>query len=398
MSFLTRILSGLGPHDNAAVIRERLESFRALLEGNNRVLELLADAGEKLGGEYVFDMQYLKSLAADLEEAMQDVVYNLQAITGGRHPKLVDRVWEIAADIRATVDARLVVPKADFVIPFEQIDLELAEVVGDKMARLGEVGAHLGLRVPEGFVVSAYACERFLKKAGIDSTGEEDLAESAVDLQRRVMETPLPRELRRAIRRAGRKLERKADACTFAVRSSALGEDGQTSFAGLYETALGITANGIFDAYKHVVASLFSENVMAYRQRLGLPRTQGLMPVGVLRMVPARAGGVVYSLDPAHPEKDVLVVAATCGLGKTVVDGSARVDTFEISRQPPHRVVSKEIADKDLMYVVEPGRGLQQSPVPAAARRTPVITEDELHELASAALAIERYLKRAQDI
>jgi len=397
LSFLERILRRFNQRDGAAQMRERLESFRALLEANNRVLELIADAGEKLGGEYLFDIQYLRTLAADLEEAMHEVVYNLQAVTGGRYQQLVDTVWEIAAEVRAIVESRLVVPKGDLVLPLD-FDLEHADVVGGKMARLGEVKQHLGLRVPDGFAVSAYACRLFLEGAGIDPTSVQASVALPNELGRRVLEAPLPQELRRAILAAIKRLGRGVETALFAVRSSALGEDGQASFAGLYETVLGVSADRIFDAYRKVVASLYSDNVMNYRQRSGLPRTQGLMPVGVLRMVPARAAGVVYTLNPAQPDKDVLVVSATLGLGKTVVDGSAQVDRFEVSRVSPHSVISRDIAVKERMYVVEPDRGLQWVSVPASDQRLPAISDAELQELAATALTIERYMKRAQDI
>jgi len=393
-----KILERFRRRDDAEVFRERLESFRSLLNGNNRVLELIADAGEKLGGEYVFDVQYLKTITADLEEAMHDVVYNLQAITGGRHPQLLDTVWRIAAEIRAAVDSRLVVPMGDLVIPLDRIDLELAEAVGDKMARLGEIKEHLGCRVPDGFVVSAYACQVFLEGAGIDPTAADDPADTPQELRRRVEEAPLPKELARGVRQAIKELEKRGGSGLLAVRSSALGEDGQTSFAGMYETMLGVAPEDALDAYRQVVASLYSDNVVAYRKLRGLPPAQGLMPVGFLTMIRAQAGGVAYSLDPARPDMDIIMVSASRGLGKTVVEGSAPVDTFELSRQPPHEVIERRIANKEMAYAADRRDGLQQVPVPVSERMAPAITDDQLQELAATTLMIERYMKRAQDI
>jgi pyruvate,water dikinase len=398
MSLLTRILHQLRRGDSSAVIRERLESFKELLEGNNRILELMAEAGEMLGGEYVFDTQYLKTLADDLEKAMREVVYNLQVITGGHHRELLNKVWTIAAEIRAAIESRLVVPKSDLVIPLDRINLELVEEVGDKMARLGEVRGRLGCRVPEGFVVSAYACRQFLEGAGIDPTSAENPSEPLQELRRRVENATLPKELVREIRQGLKELERTDGNDLLAVRSSALGEDGQTSFAGLYETVLGVKPEHALAAYKRVVASLYGDNVVVYRRRHGLPPTQGLMPVAFLKMIPAHAAGVAYSLDPTRPELDVLIVSASHGLGKAVVEGSAPVDTFEISRQPPYAVVKRRIADKESAYSADPDTGLRQIPISGSERRAPAITDAQLGKLAAATLVIERYMKRAQDI
>ena len=59
------------------LLRARFLRFRSLLENNNRVLCLIADANEKLGGEYLFDTQYLLFLEAQLGEAVTAVVRNL---------------------------------------------------------------------------------------------------------------------------------------------------------------------------------------------------------------------------------------------------------------------------------------------------------------------------------
>ena len=54
--------------------------------------------------------------------------------------------------------------------------------------------------------------------------------------------------------------------------------------------------------------------------------------MGCLRMVPTRAAGVVFSMDPADPQREVLLVSASLGLGVMVVEGGASVDRFSVSR------------------------------------------------------------------
>ena len=83
------------------------------------------------------------------------------------------------------------------------------------------------------------------------------------------------------------------------MRCSAIGEDGEHSFAGQYETVLGVKPSELVDAFKRVIASLFSPEVMQYRQLAGLDPAHGAMAVGCLAMVDARSSGVVYTVDPA---------------------------------------------------------------------------------------------------
>ena len=59
-----------------------------------------------------------------------------------------------------------------------------------------------------------------------------------------------------------------------------LGEDGELSFAGQYQTLLGVAPDQVPTAYKEVVASLYAAGVMKYRRSGGLHPARGLMAVG----------------------------------------------------------------------------------------------------------------------
>jgi pyruvate,water dikinase len=396
--------------DPIEVLRERLEKFHELVEENNRVLELIAEAGEKLGGEYIFDRQYLRTFARDIKESVRRVVYNLNAITGNRYPGLVAILEAIDTEIRAPLEPGTTISRSDLVIPLDQVEVEMANMVGEKMARLGEIRKRIQCRVPDGFVISAYACQRFLRAAGIEQIMEqvsgraaplEDsvFAEVSNQIQGRIRQTDIPRDLLRAIQGAVARLkDGKETAFRLAVRSSAIGEDGEMSFAGQYRTVLGVTPQGVASAFKEVLAALYSPGVMRYRRSWGADPLQGTMAVGCLRMIEAASAGVVYTLDPAAAGKDVLIVAAAPGLGKTVVEGSGSVDRFEISRQPPQEVLGRLIGRKDKMYGMDPQAGIKKMDIAEERQRSPAVTEALLKELAVTALRIEKYMKCAQDI
>ena len=390
-------------------VRQKLEKFRDLVDGNNRVLELMAQGGEMLGGEYIFDIQCLRTLGNDLRDAVQRVVLDLDAITGGRYPRLMEASRKIDAEVQAIVDARLVVPKSEYVVPIARADEELTDVVGAKMARLGAVSRWLGWRVPDGFVVSTYACQRFLEKAGVEQDGDdrfdperplsdEELAARSTRLRERILRAKVPRDVARAIDAAVELLVRSANPPGLAVRSSALGEDSERSFAGQFLTLLGVQPAKVLDAYKSVVASLFAPEVMKYRQSHGLHPARGLMAVGCLGMVRARAGGVLYTVDPERPSRDVLVVSAVPGLAKAVVEGSAAADRFELAREPPHAIVSRRVARKERLHQVRDREGVVEVELPSGDRERPALGDSELEALAAAGLSIEKHLKCAADV
>jgi pyruvate,water dikinase len=406
-SFWRRVTGERRPDETVEAVRRRIEGLRDLVDRNNEVLELIAKAGEMLGGEYVFDRNTLLTLAQQLEAATRAVVFDLNSITGDRYPELVDALKRADASVRATLESRLFVPEADLVMPLETIGEELADTVGEKMARLGSLKKLEECRVPEGFVVTAYAGQLFLERIGVaamierwraGSPAEQEagLAGLSEGLQARIRSAAVPREIARAIRKALAELRGK-DGHAFAVRSSAIGEDGELSFAGQYETRLGVAAGDVDAAYREVVASLFSAGVMRYRRSAGLDAAQGLMAVGCLAMVPARASGVVYTLDPADPSRRILQISVAPGLGRAVVDGSLAVDRFEVSREASHDVISRSVAEKTEMYVLGRG-GVARAAVPAEERSRPAVSDEELKKLAGTALRIERFMKAAQDI
>jgi pyruvate,water dikinase len=123
------------------------------------------------------------------------------------------------------------------------------------------------------------------------------------------------------------------------------------------------------------------------------------MAVGCLVMVPAKASGVIYSLDPNAPQSGAVIVSAAYGLGVLVVEGRGSVDGFRLSRHAPHEVLARQIADKREMCVpADTGEGTRVVPVPGELRSAPAIGDDALARLADLALRIERHMKCAQDI
>ncbi|NOZ02188.1 MAG: pyruvate, water dikinase [Deltaproteobacteria bacterium] len=409
MAFWKQLLRDRGRTRGVEGLKTRLSSFQDLVAKNNRVLELFADAGEKLGGEYVFDIQYLHGLARSLEEEVRGVVQDLEALTGRRNKDLRAAVERVSSEIGAVIDSRVVAPKADYVIDLDAVDADLAEVVGMKMARLGEIRNHLGLRVPDGFVVTTYACRQVLDHAGVTLEMEEAfggdpspdpdrLKAVAAALAGRLEDARIPAGVARAIRTGMSRLGRNTRCRKVAVRSSALGEDGDLSFAGKYRTVLGVTAAELTAAYRQVISSLYTHEVMRYRMDRGAHPGRGLMAVGCLCMVRAKAAGVLYTLDPSRVDEKVVVVSAVRGLGKAVVEGVSVADRFVVARDAPYDVLSRDTVVKDQMTVTAREGGLKRIPVPEAQRSEPALSEGELRELVSGAMRIERYMKCAQDI
>jgi len=387
-------------------LRLKTEKFQSLLDHNNRVLELIADAGEKQSGDFIFDIQYLYWLADQLEDSVSEMVLDLNFITDNRYADLTAAFERTRQKIANDLESKITVRETPYVFRMEEIGIELSDAVGEKMARLGEIRNRLKINTPEGFVITAYACRRFFDKIHltpkiIEISRENDMpAEEAEDrLVRAVKAASLPRGTRKIILRMASELKGKnGGEKLFVVRSSAVGEDGHLSFAGLHDSFPGISVQDTPEAYQDVIASLFNARAIEYRRSKKEPLDTALMAVGFLRMINARASGVLYTLDPNFPREDTMIVTAAYGLGKMVVEGKGNFDQFKVDRNPPHNVVSKNIGKKRKMYEPAAAAGAQPSDVPASMVNDPAVPDEFLSQLASTALRLEKYMKTALDV
>ena len=189
-------------------------------------------------------------------------------------------------------------------------------MAGAKATNLALIQKFLGAPVPPGFVITARATHLFFQETGLAGPVGERLArlspeapelldEASRAIRDLVLEAEVPAALAAEILQAYQDLEAKTHPnVRLAMRSSAVGEDSEASFAGQYETVLNVTADNLLAAYKKVLASKYSPRAIAYRLRYGLEDWDTLMCVAGIMMVEARASGVLYTVDPARPDWD----------------------------------------------------------------------------------------------
>ena len=85
-----------------------------------------------------------------------------------------------------------------------------------------------------------------------------------------------------------------------ALRSSAIGEDSELSYAGQYVSILNVPRDRIVQTYKLVVASLYTPRAISYRLNKGMRDEDLAMSVACIEMVQSVASGVIYSRFGTH--------------------------------------------------------------------------------------------------
>lgn len=156
-----------------------------------------------------------------------------------------------------------------------------------------------GLPVPFGYGIAAEA----FGNGTLSSAAEKELS---------VLCEKLPRKYR------------------YAVRSSAIGEDGGTnSFAGAYETVLDVPADKIAEAVKTVAGSASDERVSVYAENRGA--AAGNIAAVIQRFISPEFAGVLFTADAVSASTAVMTGNYVKGVGEALVSGEGSDGSFRLN-------------------------------------------------------------------
>ncbi|MCG6894071.1 MAG: hypothetical protein LJE65_10730 [Desulfobacteraceae bacterium] len=387
-------------------LQERYSRFNDILAENNVVLSLLNDLQEQVSGQLI-TFPYFKEQVSRLLEHLLDLVRALTRMS----PRRYDWLLPLAEKVKTRIETKMeteAVESPQVLYSLGQISSLMADRMGNKAARLGEVKNKLNLPVPRGMVFTCLACKRLLEENGltpltaklaaaVESQDEKKVESLAEELRNGILAAAVPEELEAAVAET---LAQTEDIRFFAVRSSAFGEDGQHSFAGQYHTALNVPADGILDAFKQVCASQYAERVIGYQTALGIdPGNEPAMAVLVMEMIPAAVSGVLYSIDPQRPESKKAMVSAVWGLGQPAVEGTVYPEAYVLDRQEKGRLVKRTAGDQRIRLVADPQTGgVREEPVPENLQDKSCLTPEQLHTLYQFSSLLERHFGSFLDI
>jgi pyruvate,water dikinase len=287
-----------------------------------------------------------------------------------------------------------------------------ASEFGGKSANLGDLIAG-GIPVPEGFAVGASGFRAFVEATGLEGTiaaalakahpGDVDSVGAASKTIGEAMRfAPLPDDVRREVHAWYGELARATgdDAPPVAVRSSALGEDGEdASHAGQQESFLWVRGvDHVSDAVRDCWASLYTPQAISYRAALRTPPADTAMGVTVQLMVDAEVSGVLFTCNPVSGDPSMVALNASWGLGIAVVSGEVTPDDYLVSKITGE-VVRRTVSAKAVEYVPDAtGRGAVRVDVPAERRDAPCLDDERLARLVAVAKLVEGHFGSHQDV
>lgn len=390
------------------LLKEKYEYFQNLLKANNEVLSLMAEMTDKLMGEYVFDNHFIKTTVDKTSECVLKIIDNLNYLTGNKYLKLLDKYSQIKEKIEKALYQKIEIPKSDYTIPLELLSKDSVLIAGGKMANLAEIKNTLKVPAPEGFVITSYAFLKVIEYnnlrdeilkiiENIDINKLEELEKSSRKIKEIISNLKLPEELISSIYNSYEELCKKVGhRCKVSVRSSAIYEDSFFSFAGQYSSFLNVTEDKILQKYMEVMASLFNPRAVFYYKTKGFSDSDMVMAVGVLPMINAIAGGVMYTKDPNNPESGNCIINSVKGLGKLVVDGSVSPDIFYV-RKDNFSIAEKKRGNQDKVLICKDEGDIEELCI-AVENYEPSIEDEIVIKLAKIGKEIEDYYKSPQDI
>jgi pyruvate,water dikinase len=386
------------------VLREKYEAFKLLLEHDKSAHEAMAELEEIFYNEEKVDFQSVVAKYDQLAESVSTMVSALTKMSPARYIDLRAYFKKFDFYIRYM----LAPPRFDFsppfTITFDKISKDKKALVGGKAFLLSVLDKKLSMPVPRGFVITTSAFHYFLesnnlsgrinsKLAGLDINNALSLKRTATQLESLILDAKIPEDIEHAVSIALNS-SRLAD-CNLALRSSAVKEDGQASFAGQYKTLLNVKKKNLLTAYKEVLASKYCSKALYYRISHGILDWETSMAVIVSEIIDSASSGIIYTEDAQKKAGNNLVIHSTLGQGSVLVDGEVSPDIIWVSKNEPHDIVRVKMGLKQKIMTLAPEGATHTA---LNEHRGLSVDPASVSTLARWGRAIEKFFRSPQDI
>ncbi|UCE67250.1 MAG: hypothetical protein JSU85_04340 [Candidatus Zixiibacteriota bacterium] len=388
------------------LFRWKYENLRNLLRQNSELLETLSDIQSHVGDRIprnVFTHHQISDLLDGtlimigiLNNIADDAPFRLHRVYRQIAGKVQEALWKVKVEKTPSI-----------LIPLETVDRSQLNDTGGKAGHLGELRKILPENIPRGFVLTTTAYQMLLNENNL--TGQIRALYSKIDLddlkgaeficaqiKRFVKNGIIPEPVTETIEKYAQSICTGTE-YTWAVRSSAVGEDGLFSFAGQFDSFLNVPMNKLTHAYLNVVVSRFNTNAVLYRLSNDVKDAESPMAVLFIPMIDAESSGVILTRNPAAPDDDNIIISSVKGLAVDLVAGKAESDTLFIDRHTLN--LTKQICGiKESIIVASGDEGLEKKAVSPQVKNRLSISKEKAVELARIALTIEDHFGLPQDI
>lgn len=291
------------------------------------------------------------------------------------------------------------------ILPLFSFTARDTAIAGGKGASLGEL-TKAGVPVPEGFVITSGAFERFLEEGDLYQAIQAELSRinyndtNSIDRASNVIrdmmsKTAFPATLETEILTAFRRLKTSS----VAVRSSATAEDSKTaSWAGEMETYLNTTPKTLIGNVKKCWSSLFTPRALFYRHEKKLLGSHILVAVVVQQMIPLEISGICFTVHPVTKDKNHMIIEAGYGLGEAIVSGSITPDSYVIDKLAGRILDVNVASQKKMLTRTARGAEVRWIRIKKSLQQKQKLTNIKIVQLATLCQEIEKHYRHPCDI
>ena len=293
----------------------------------------------------------------------------------------------------------------------KEVNDENAHEAGVKAANLAELNKN-ALQVPTAYVISATCFKKFLEESElrnkinnllsiVDVNDTDRLQDIANEIQKIIVMTTIPEEIREEIIEyydsfhTGNMLEKKD--VFVAVRSSPTLENRKLLKDVKQISYLNILGKEkLLKAIQACWASLFTANLIKYREMNNISHDTMQMAVLVQEMIQSRKSGIAYSSNPTGNNEEI-IVKACFGLGEALATGQISPDEYTVEKD--HIMIKKRsIAKQKWQYVldIETNKTMREDLNEHGMDQK--LEDAEIEEVARLAKRIEKLFSASQEI
>ncbi len=369
------------------IFRFRYETLRSLLNKNGGALQILSDLEADLNHMRHYDKRIKRPIQRLITESLL-MAQELNLMSGDHYTDLYDVIFQLRDKTDRLFSGQRPDEKKPLVIKLDEGQDADPVLIGGKASGLQRLGRYFPELVPPGFVVTTAAYQLVLEENNIDDRirillNNLDVTEDQSQFQSRtrtirgmIREAAISENIETAVKEQADLLTQQFPDCLWAVRSSAVCEDGPQSFAGQFDTELQVKAEDLLTAYRHVLAGRFTDRAVKYRFNHNLREVDTPMAVLFIPMIQPVSAGVIYTSGTKEPGADLMEISAVAGLANRMVKGEEPGDTFFVTKTGTPQITR---------MITASGQARKDSTVA-------YITNDKIQELAGiAGLAVQQF-------
>lgn len=181
----------------------------------------------------------------------------------------------------------------------------------------------------------------------------------------------------------------------FSVRSSSPEEDLEgSSFAGMYETYLGVKIKDLEFYVKSAFSSCFSFRVMEYKKQRNIKLENTQIAVIVQKQINSDISGIGFSINPLNNCYDEVLINASFGLGEYIVSGKVTPDEYIVEKYK-EEIIDKKINEKHKKLAIDEKGQLKEETINTDKQ---VLDEKKIIEVTNLIKKCEKYYDKPIDI